>query len=90
MKNLEGLFQGWKIDEIEGVIFDSEGNHYYLDEIRSIFYIRQWKQGHYGTQYEISSLKQQLKDKLEKVKTPTVTIDWGDVQEQYVHPFYRK
>jgi hypothetical protein len=39
---LDGKFDCWTIDTDEGVIFDEANNHYYLEEIRTIFFTRQW------------------------------------------------
>ena len=90
MNNLKGSFKGWYVLEDQGVIYDNEGNHYYKDEIRSIFFQRQLHKTLMGDQYEIKSLKKQLEKKLKDIALPSITIEWGEVQERYVHPHYRK
>jgi hypothetical protein len=92
MRNLKGAFDGWVVDESLGEIWGDAGNVYEIGEIRALFYFRQWQNDNdfEGANGRIRSLKEHLEKKIEKVKLPTVTVDWGDIQERYVHPHYRK
>ena len=90
MRELKGKFKGWVVDEDKGLIYDSDNNEFDLNEIRAIFIFRQWQKGFFGTQGDISSLKEKLIEKIEKYPSPQVTIDWGDIKEKYIHPNYRK
>ena len=90
MDRLCGMFEGWYTDGEKGLLFDTEGNHYYIHEIRAIFYYRELAKEFEGSPADIQSLKRQLKEKIDKVTLPTVTVDWGDIQERYIHPHYRK
>jgi len=90
MRELKGMFDLWKVDEDNGVIWDADGNDYDIHEIRALFYFRQWRAEFEGWNGRIYSLKEQLEKKLSQVKTPVVTVDWGDIQEKYIHPHYRK
>lgn len=92
---MEGVWDGWKYDENEDVIFDADGNHYYLDEIRSLFYLRDW----FGSRKEnmdqkkIRYLRDELDRQIEKarkIQTPKVIIDWGDHQDVLEHPIKKK
>ena len=87
---LRGEFNGWWVDDKEGVLFDEAGNHYDKDEIRAIFYYRQLAKGFEGSRADISSLKEELEKKINDIPAPRVTIDWGDIQERYIHPHFRK
>jgi len=90
---LDGKFERWTIDTDDGVIFDEANNHYYLEEIRAIFFTRQW----FGSARENLDQKKILflRDELEKkltiagqIKLPRVIIEWDDVQiETIKHPF---
>lgn len=90
MRRLNGIFDGWVVDEEKGVIFDNGGNVYTEGEIRSIFFLRQWMYESGGYHGRIVNLKERLEKKLEDVKTPEVTINWGDIEEKYIHPHYRR
>ncbi|MBX2847156.1 MAG: hypothetical protein KTR16_02455 [Acidiferrobacterales bacterium] len=87
---MEGVWQGWEYSPDEAVLFDSGGNHYYMDEIRAIFMFRQWMSGEIGNSNEIKFMKSELRKKIDSVKMPKVTIDWGEVQETVVHPWARR
>lgn len=90
MVELKGVFEGWLVDEDTGLIYDDGGNEYKIGEIRSLFFVRQWMYESGGYHGRIRNLKDHLEKKIEQTKLPEVTIDWGEVQEKYVHPFYRK
>lgn len=90
MRKLNGQFEGWIVNQPEGILIDADGNSYDKDEIRALFYFRQWKNDFEGANGRISSLKEHLERKIENTKLPEVTIDWGDIQERYIHPHYRK
>jgi len=90
MRELKGMFDRWTVDEKKGKLFDEGGNEYDINEIRALFYFRQWRAEFEGWNGRIASLKEHLEKKLSQVKTPVVTVDWGDIQERYVHPHYRK
>ena len=90
MVRLNGMFQGWVVDEENGKIFDEANNDYDVSEIRALFYFRQWQNNFEGRNGRIASLKEHLEKKIERTKMPKVTIDWGDVQERYIHPHFRK
>lgn len=87
---MDGKFKGWYTDNENGFLYDPEGYHYAIDEIRAIFYYRQIAKGFEGSTARIESLKNYLEEKIERVALPTVTVDWGDIQERYIHPHYRK
>jgi hypothetical protein len=90
MVRLEGLFEGWLIDEDEGKLWDSGGNDYDVNEIRAIHTFRQWQSGYFGRKGDIQSLKNQLERKIELVRVPEISVNWGDIEERYIHPHYRK
>ena len=84
-------FEGWSISIDEPILFDPEGNHYHLDEIRSIFFTRQFMNSTRGTLYDrtVITLKEHLESKILAVEAPTVTVDWGDGRQQVItHPKY--
>ena len=87
---LNGKFKNWVIDEKNGKIFDEGNNEYDIGEIRALFYFRQWKNDFEGHNGRIRSLKEHLDKKIKETKMPEVLINWGDVQEKYIHPHYRK
>ena len=84
-----GKWDGWSYDD-DGVLTDPAGNEYEMDEIRALFYFRQWRAEFEGWNGRISSLKGHLEKKIESTKLPEVVIDWGDIQERYIHPHFRK
>ena len=83
---LTGKFERWTVDTAEGIIYDEANNHYYLDEIRAIFFWRQLNKTLIGDQYDIVFLKRELQKRIDAVKYPSVTIDWGDDVETILHP----
>ena len=87
---LQGKFAGWEVNDIDGVIYDPEGNYYYLDEIRAIFYYREIARDFEGSTTEITSLKKELVKKIASVKRLPIIIDWGDRVETLEHPKSRK
>lgn len=60
---LTGKFTGWFLDMENGLIMDADGNEFTSDEIRGLFYFRQWRSGFEGSQCQIYSLKEQLERK---------------------------
>ncbi len=90
MVKLDGLFEGWTANGETGIIHDQYGNWYYKDEIKAIFYYRELAKGFEGSKTQISSLKNILEKKIENVRLPEVVIDWGEIQERYIHPHFRK
>lgn len=89
-KQLSGKFEGWYVDEENGLLFDDGNNHYYIGEIRAIFYYRGLVKGFEGYPCQILSLKNELETKIKRIKRPTITIDWGDTKEQITHPDNRR
>jgi hypothetical protein len=89
MRELKGMFDRWTVDEENGVMWDDGGNEYKIGEIRSIFFLRQWMYESGGYHGRIKNLKEQLEKKIERVKEPEVTINWGDIEEKFIHPHYR-
>ena len=89
---LDGLFKNWSVDEQEGLIYDTDGNHYWLEEIRTIFFTRQW----FGSskekldQKKILFLRDELDERIKlakSIKTPKITIEWEDsIVESISHP----
>lgn len=75
---LTGKFERWTVDTAEGVIYDEANNHYYLDEIRAIFFWRQLNKTLIGDQYDVAFLKNELQKRIDSVKYPSVTIDGTD------------
>ena len=88
MKRLEGKFQGWAVDETNGVMFDEGGNEYDMHEIRAIFMTRQWMYSHVGGTSNVLSLKEELERKVKAMQMPKVIIDWGDAVQELSHPKY--
>ena len=83
---LEGKFEGWTVDTVDGVIYDEANNHYYLDEIRAIFFYRQLQKNIIGTSGDIISLKMILEKNLNEIQYPKVTIEWGSEKQIIEHP----
>lgn len=90
-RELSGLFEGWTCSPREGVLYDSGSNHYGLDEIRSIFYLRELVTELTGGNEArtVESLKLHLAAKIEATRTPRIAIIWGDGEIQtLMHPVY--
>lgn len=66
MQFLENQFQGWIVDEKNGVILDNDGNHYYLNEIRSIHFLRGLPDSLMGSDTQILALKQILEKRIKE------------------------
>ena len=75
---LSGQFDNWVVDTENGILFDDGNNDFSINEIRAIFFYRQLANTKIGSNYEIASLKEHLEKKIKSIKTPVVTIDWGD------------
>ena len=87
---LKGKFEQWTIDEEKGLIWDDGNNEYTLGDVRSLFYQRQLHNTLLGQQFNIRSLKSILDKKIKAIKTPIITIDWGDGTVQEIkHPMFK-
>ena len=73
---MAGVWDGWSYDREEKDLFDDAGNHYYMDEIRALFYFRQWRNNFEGKENDILSLKEELKRRIENVPTLMHEL-WG-------------
>lgn len=69
-------WQGWYFDT-DGFLMDNTGNHYHIDEIRAIFWTRQLTRELMGSQSNILSLKQELKNKIKTINSE-ITLSWND------------
>jgi hypothetical protein len=69
-------WQGWYFDT-DGFLIDNAGNHYHIDEIRTIFWTRQLTRELTGSQSNILSLKQELKNKIKTINSK-ITLSWND------------
>jgi len=78
VKYLCGKFEKWAIDEKKGLLYDDGNNSYDINEIRAIFFYKQLAKSQVGSKYEIASLKEHLAEKIESIRSPIITIDWGD------------
>ena len=88
-EKLEGAFEGWSLDSVQGILYDSENNHYHIDEIRALFMFRQWQSDYFSNTNSIKSLKDYLDEKISAVVLPQITIDWGNgVIDNHKHPKY--
>lgn len=87
MIRLNGQFEGWVVDNENGFIYDDGNNSYSINEVRSLFFINQLHKNLIGNEYEIKSLKNELKEKIKTTQSPTIKITWGDGTEKIVsHP----
>lgn len=89
-KELSGPFEGWLVDPTDGgVLYDSDGNHYYINEIRSIFFTRQLIESLTGHRpSSVVSMKNALEKRIAASKMPKIVITFGDGEQIEVqHPF---
>lgn len=88
---MDGVFSGWQVDCENGVIIDDCNCAYRIGELRAIYYWREMWGDHVGrSQYQINSLKEELDKKIAAVRLPEIVVDWGEVQERFIHPHYRR
>lgn len=86
---LKGKFEGWYLDQENGLIIDSDGNEFTSDEIRALFYFRQWRADFEGANGRIISLKNELEKRIKSLQCPTITVEWGHTKEVLKHPWFR-
>ncbi|RBP48408.1 hypothetical protein [Arenicella xantha] len=86
MTRLNGKFAGWVLDEENGVIIDAGGNEYTSDEVRALFYFRQWRAEFEGWNGRIISLKEELEKRLSRIEEPEIIINWKGQQTVVKYP----
>lgn len=92
---MTGIWNGWAYKADEGVLFDEGNNHYWINEIKSLFYLREWHGSREGNmdRKKILFLRDELEKRIkqqESLKKPRVIIEWGETREVINHPYSEK
>ncbi len=69
-------WQGWWIDE--DYLHDPGGNAYHIDEIRALFFTRQFINSVRGKSHNILNLKQQLEKRIAAMQPPRIIVEYQD------------